>query len=74
MRKQKNGGVIVNVSNLQRSNRFYRDIVGLQPAVEASERNAAFFGISDPSYSSSDIITSYKIRVIEDVYIMNFSI
>jgi lactoylglutathione lyase len=38
--------------NLQRSIRFYRDIVGLQLAVEASERNAAFFWIGDPSYSS----------------------
>jgi lactoylglutathione lyase len=42
----------LTVSNLQRSIRFYRDIVGLQLAVEASERNAAFFWIGDPSYSS----------------------
>jgi lactoylglutathione lyase len=42
----------LTVSNLPRSIRFYRDIVGLQLAVEASERNAAFFWIGDPSYSS----------------------
>ena len=42
----------LTVSDLQRSIRFYRDIVGLQLAVEASERNAAFFWIGDPSYSS----------------------
>jgi len=42
----------LTVSNLQRSIRFYRDIVGLQLAVETSERNAAFFWIGDPSYSS----------------------
>jgi lactoylglutathione lyase len=42
----------LTVSNLQRSIRFYRDIIGLQLAVEASERNAAFFWIGDPSYSS----------------------
>lgn len=42
----------LTVSNLQRSIRFYRDIVGLQLAVEALERNAAFFWIGDPSYSS----------------------
>src|SRR5207248_444058 len=42
----------LTVSDLQRSIRFYRDIVGLQQAFEVSERNAAFFWIGDPSYSS----------------------
>ena len=42
----------LTVSNLQRSIRFYRDIVGLHLAVEASERNGAFFWIGDRSYSS----------------------
>jgi lactoylglutathione lyase len=41
----------LTVSNLQHSIRFY-DIIGLQLAVEASECNAAFFWIGDPSYSS----------------------
>ena len=42
----------LTVSDLQRSIRFYRDIVGLQLAYEESERNAAFFWIGDPTYSS----------------------
>ena len=42
----------LSVSDLQRSIKFYRNIVGLQLAFEASERNAAFFWIGDPSYSS----------------------
>jgi lactoylglutathione lyase len=41
----------LTVSDLQRSVRFYKDIVGLQLAFEVSERNAAFFWIGDPSYS-----------------------
>ena len=37
----------LTVSDLQRSITFYRDIVGLQLALEVSERNAAFFWIGD---------------------------
>lgn len=43
----------LTVSDLQRSIRFYRDIIGLELALEASERNAAFFWIGDRSSSSS---------------------
>ena len=43
----------LTVSDLQRSIAFYRDIVGLQLALEASERNAAFFWIGDHSSYSS---------------------
>ncbi|MBV9175834.1 MAG: VOC family protein [Nitrososphaeraceae archaeon] len=39
----------LTVSDLQRSIAFYRDIVGLQLALEVSERNAAFFWIGDHS-------------------------
>ena len=42
----------LTVSDLQRSIRFYRDVIGLQLAFEVSEHNAAFFWIGDPSYSS----------------------
>jgi len=43
----------LTVSDLQRSIRFYKDIVGLQLAFEVCERNAAaFFWIGDPSHSS----------------------
>ncbi|HJT48295.1 MAG TPA: VOC family protein [Nitrososphaeraceae archaeon] len=35
----------LTVSDLQRSITFYRDIVGLELALEVSERNAAFFWI-----------------------------
>ena len=35
--------VHLTVSDLQRSIDFYRDIVGLQLALEVSDRNAAFF-------------------------------
>jgi lactoylglutathione lyase len=41
----------LTVSDLQRSIAFYRDIVGLQVALEASERNAAFFWIGDSRHS-----------------------
>jgi lactoylglutathione lyase len=41
----------LTVSDLQRSIRFYRDIVGLQLALEESERNAAFFWIGDSRHS-----------------------
>ena len=37
----------LTVSDLQRSITFYRDTVGLQLALEVSERNAAFFWIGD---------------------------
>ena len=43
----------LTVSDLQRSIRFYRDIIGLELALEASERNAAFFWIGDRSSRSS---------------------
>ena len=43
----------LTVSDLQRSIAFYRDIVGLQLALEVSERNAAFFWIGDHSSPSS---------------------
>jgi lactoylglutathione lyase len=39
------------VSNLQSSIDFYRDVVGLEPALEVSERNAAFFWIGDSRHS-----------------------
>lgn len=42
----------LTVSDLQRSIRFYRDIVGLRLACELSERNAAFFWIDDTSHCS----------------------
>lgn len=35
----------LTVSDLRRSIRFYRDVIGLQPAFEAPERNVAFFWI-----------------------------
>jgi lactoylglutathione lyase len=37
----------LTVSDLQRSIAFYRDIVGLELALEVSERNAAFFWVGD---------------------------
>ncbi len=37
----------LTVSDLQQSITFYRDIVGLQLALEVSERNVAFFWIGD---------------------------
>src|ERR1043166_10109273 len=43
----------LTVGELQRSIAFYRDIVGLQLALEVSERNAAFFWIGDHSSHSS---------------------
>jgi lactoylglutathione lyase len=43
----------LTVGDLQRSIAFYRDIVGLQLALEVSERNAAFFWIGDHSSHSS---------------------
>jgi lactoylglutathione lyase len=39
----------MTVSDLQRSIKFYRDIIGLQLALEISGRNAAFFWIGDHS-------------------------
>ena len=41
----------LTVSNLQRSIKFYQDIVGLQLALEATDRNAAFFWIGDSKRS-----------------------
>jgi lactoylglutathione lyase len=41
----------LTVSNLQRSIKFYQDIVGLQLALEVSDRNAAFFWIGDSKHS-----------------------
>jgi len=41
----------LTVSDLQRSIRFYRDIVGLRLAYELSERNTAFFWIGGFSYT-----------------------
>jgi lactoylglutathione lyase len=43
----------LTVSDLKRSITFYRDIVGLQQALDVSERNAAFFWIGDHSSYSS---------------------
>ncbi len=42
----------LTVGDLQRSIEFYRDIVGLQLAFHASERDAAFFWIGDDSRRS----------------------
>jgi lactoylglutathione lyase len=39
------------VSDLQRSIKFYQDIVALQLALEASDHNAAFFWIGDSKHS-----------------------
>ena len=41
----------ITVSNLQRSINFYQDIVGLQLALEVSDRNAAFFWIGNSKHS-----------------------
>lgn len=41
----------LTVSSLQRSIRFYQDIVGLQLVLEVSDRNAAFFWIGDSKRS-----------------------
>jgi lactoylglutathione lyase len=41
----------LTVSNLQRSIKFYQDIVGLQLALEVSDRNAAFFWIGNSKHS-----------------------
>jgi lactoylglutathione lyase len=41
----------LTVSNLQRSIEFYQDIVGLQLALEVSDRNAAFFWIGYSKHS-----------------------
>ena len=41
----------LTVSNLRRSVKFYQDIVGLQLALEVSDRNAAFFWIGDSKNS-----------------------
>lgn len=41
----------LTVSDLQRSIGFYRDVVGLRLAFEASERNVAFLWIGDPGRS-----------------------
>jgi lactoylglutathione lyase len=38
----------VTVADLQRSLRFYRDVVGLQVAYEISERGAAFLWVGEP--------------------------
>jgi len=44
----------LTVSDLQRSITFYRDIIGLELALEVSESDAAFFWIGDhPSHSCS---------------------
>jgi lactoylglutathione lyase len=37
----------LTVSDLRRSIAFYRDVVGLQVALEVPERNAAFFWVGD---------------------------
>jgi lactoylglutathione lyase len=42
----------LTVSDIQRSIRFYCDIVGLSLAYEIPDRGAAFFWIGDPSHSS----------------------
>jgi len=41
----------LTVSDLKRSVGFYRDVVGLPLALEASELNAAFFWIGEPGRS-----------------------
>jgi lactoylglutathione lyase len=41
----------LTASDLQRSIGFYRDVVGLELAFEASERNVAFFWIGEPGQS-----------------------
>ena len=41
----------LTVSNLSKSIRFYQDIIGLQLALEVSNRNAAFFWIGESKSS-----------------------
>src|SRR4051794_20860632 len=41
----------LTVTDLERSIAFYRDIIGLTPALTLPERNAAFFWIGDPGES-----------------------
>jgi lactoylglutathione lyase len=41
----------LTVSDLQRSIGFYRGVIGLKLAFEASQRNVAFFWIGDPGRS-----------------------
>ncbi|MGA8084997.1 MAG: VOC family protein, partial [Candidatus Nitrosopolaris sp.] len=41
----------LTVSDLQRSIRFYRDVIGLRLAFQVSEQNAAFFRIGDSGRS-----------------------
>ena len=41
----------LTVSNLRRSVKFYQDIVGLQLALEVSDRNVAFFWIGESKNS-----------------------
>ena len=41
----------LTVSDLARSAAFYRDVVGLPPALELAERGAAFFWVGSPSRS-----------------------
>jgi lactoylglutathione lyase len=38
----------LTVTDLDRSIEFYRDVVGLSPALELSERGAAFFWVGEP--------------------------
>src|SRR5947207_11725360 len=38
----------LTVADVDRSIRFYRDVVGLSPALEMPERGAAFFWIGQP--------------------------
>lgn len=41
----------LTVSNLERSIDFYHNILGLELALQVSERNAAFFWIGDSRHS-----------------------
>src|SRR5215218_6181292 len=47
----------LTVSNLQRSIKFYQDIVGLQLALEVSDRNTAFFWIGDSKHSMFGLLS-----------------
>ena len=41
----------LTVSDLKRSTNFYHNVIGLQLAFEAPERNAAFFWVGNPHHS-----------------------
>jgi lactoylglutathione lyase len=59
----------LTVSNLQRSIKFYQDIVGLQLALEVSDRNAAFFWIGDSKHSMLGLWSLGSIPMVLNLHI-----